>query len=291
MERIALALAGAFSVAVLLVGSSASAQDERAQLHFRSGASYYEAGEYADALREFERAYALSERPALFYNFSLCYQSLNDLDNAVLYLGRYLSEVEDISNRANLELRLQNLTRRRDEAAARSQAQQPTQQQPTQQQPTQQQPAQQQPTQPQPAQQAAPQPPTDSSAPSSSTADGDATAGGGVPGAAIASFVVAGVGLAGMITFGAMALGEQSSVESGCFATHSCTQDDVSGMDTLALLSDIGLGVAVVGSALGLVFLLSSGDANTERASAANGLQIDPWLSDHGGGAVIRGAL
>ena len=78
------------------------AQDDRARLHFQAGASYYEAGDYEDALREFQRSHALSQRSELFYNFSLCYQQIGDLDNAALYLRRYLDEVESIENRAQM---------------------------------------------------------------------------------------------------------------------------------------------------------------------------------------------
>ena len=97
------------SVTVSLAAAlPAQAQDDRARLHFLAGASYYEAGDYQDALREFERSHALSQRSELFYNFSLCYQQLGDLESASTYLRRYLDEVETMDNRDQLEHRHAN---------------------------------------------------------------------------------------------------------------------------------------------------------------------------------------
>lgn len=100
---------------------SSRAQDEpdrAARLHFETGASYYQAGNYADALREFQRAYELSHRVQLFHNYSRCYEHLGDFQNAVVYLRRYLEEVEEVPDRAVLELRLANLERRAQETAS-----------------------------------------------------------------------------------------------------------------------------------------------------------------------------
>ena len=97
-----------------------SPEDERARLHFQSGASYYEAGDYEDALREFTRSFELSEKPALFYNFSLCHQQMGHYEVAADYLQRYLEQAEPIPNRANLERRLENLRQRADEELHRT---------------------------------------------------------------------------------------------------------------------------------------------------------------------------
>lgn len=102
--------------ACLSLAASAAAQtegdDERARNHFRAGASYYEAGDYEDALREFERSQVLSGKAELFYNISLCHQQLHHYDEAAQHLRRYLEQVEQIENRANLERRLENLRER-----------------------------------------------------------------------------------------------------------------------------------------------------------------------------------
>lgn len=121
-------------VLVLVLASSAHAQPEdRGRLHFQAGASYYEAGDYNDALREFQRAYELSQKPELFYNLSLCHQQLGDLDQATSFLERYLGEVEDVPNRANLQRRLENF---RERMAQREQNQNQEQEQEQEQEPT-----------------------------------------------------------------------------------------------------------------------------------------------------------
>ena len=112
--------------AALPVSAHAQTED-RGRLHFQAGASYYEAGDYQDALREFQRAYELSQKPELFYNLSLCHQQLGDLDQASSFLERYLTEVEDVPNRANLERRLENFRER--EQQQEQQEQQQVQQQ------------------------------------------------------------------------------------------------------------------------------------------------------------------
>ena len=111
-----LALTLSLLVSTLARGQDANARADRARLHFESGASYYEAGDYEDALREFERSFELSENATLFYNFSLCHQQLGEYTQAADYLERYLSEVAAIPNRGNLERRLDNLRERADHA-------------------------------------------------------------------------------------------------------------------------------------------------------------------------------
>jgi len=259
----------------LVATATAHAQDEnRARMHFQAGASYYEAGEYEDALREFQRAYDLSNKPELFYNFSLSYQQLGDLENAIEYLRRYLAEVENVPNRGNLERRLENFEERLAEQRAREQT--PQQEQT---------PPDTEPIEPGPAE----PPPSEemtfgSSAPEPEIDD---TEGGGLSGLTVVGLVTAGVGVVTMATFGILALGEESSVADGCGATTSCTEDDVSTMDTFALLSDIGLGVAVVGGALAVVGLVTGGgdDPATDTAS------VSPWIAPEGAGASLRGAF
>ena len=100
------------------------------------------------------------------------------------------------------------------------------------------------------------------------------------------SFAAAGAGLVMMTTFGLLAISERSSVEDGCGATQSCSADDVSTMDTFALLSDLGLGVAVVGAGLGLLFLfMQNASGGSSQAS------LSPWLGPDSGGLSLGGVL
>ncbi|MCB9598435.1 MAG: hypothetical protein H6719_37320, partial [Sandaracinaceae bacterium] len=104
---------------------------QRARIHFQAGASYYEAGAYEDALREWSRAYDLSHRAELLYNFSLAHQGLNHLEQARDYLRQFLDQVTDIPNRANLELRIENLERRIAEQQAAAEPVEPEETEPS----------------------------------------------------------------------------------------------------------------------------------------------------------------
>lgn len=91
--------------------------DAAAMTHFHDARSLYDRGSYRDALIQFRASYALSRRAVLFYNYSLCYQRLREYSDAVNFLERYLLEVVNIPNRADLELRLRGLREAAEDAA------------------------------------------------------------------------------------------------------------------------------------------------------------------------------
>ncbi|MCA9574553.1 MAG: tetratricopeptide repeat protein [Polyangiales bacterium] len=253
------------------------AQDDRARMHFQAGASYYEAGDYADALREFQRSHALSQRSELFYNFSLCYQQLGDLEQAAQYLRRFLDEVPTVENRDQLERRHANLLERI--AQQHADPEQPVDT-----------------TDPDPPDTDAPDTDTDATDAASTPAAPDASdeppadtraASSGVHPGAIAGYATAGVGVAMAVTFGAMALRERSDVEAGCGADRSCTRGQVQRMDRLALVADLGIAVAVAGATVGTIFLIrgrrDSSDATEARVA------VSPYAGPTGAGALIQG--
>ena len=105
-------------VAVLVCAAAAPAHaisedDERAKAHFLAGQSYYDQASYTDALREFNEAYRISKRPALLYNVARCYEALDQYDEAVKMLQRYLDEDPETTDRAAVETRIANLRGRR----------------------------------------------------------------------------------------------------------------------------------------------------------------------------------
>ncbi|MBX3274479.1 MAG: tetratricopeptide repeat protein [Sandaracinaceae bacterium] len=261
---IGLATGLAIALGVGLAAGAGAAQDApsaaeegtqaRARVHFQAGASYYEAGAYDDALREWTRAYELSPRPELLYNLSLAYQGLNRLSEARDHLRRFLDEVSDIPNRANLELRVENLERR---IAAQAEAMAPPDDEPD----------------PGPA--VALEPPRASPPPAASSG------GGGAHPAAIAGFVVAGVGVATYAIFGGLTLAEDARLQTDCATP--CGPGAADTLRAFALTSDIGLGVALAGAIVGVVFLFV--DAGGEAVAAA------PWLDRDGGGVVARGTF
>lgn len=283
------------AIAVACIAPSTQAQDERARLHLQAGASYYEAGDYEDALREFQRAHTLSQRSELFYNFSLCYQQLGDLENAALYLRRYLDEVQSIDNRQQLERRHANLVERIaaqeadpsgrpvfrfefDEPESGASQDDPVDAE--------------HPVRPN----ASPEPPRQPREASSEAAPATSSTvvpeGRGAPVGALVGYTFAGVGVAIAATFGGLALRERGRIEDGCGADRSCRASDVQQLEGYALASDIGLAVALAGATVGTILLLTGSDDGDEpgdgdRARAG----VAPYAGPSGAGAIIRGVF
>ena len=259
-----------------------SATDQMAKKHFESGQLYFDSGDYNDALREFNRALSLSKRAQLHYNISLCHERLGDLDNAAKHLELYLTEVKEVANRPALERRLSNFKERIEQ---KKKIDTPVTADP-------------EPTEkPEPT--STDTEPADSFDDNTDTAAQDNTAaqdsgadetnggGGGANIPMIASFAVGGLGLIGFATFGIMALSKKSEIEgSPCGMAGNCTPDQVSDMDTFALIADISLGVMLAGAVAGVLFMfLLKGD----KKDSASSFQLAPALSDNFLGAAMSG--
>lgn len=95
----------------LAAQDAVSQEDQRARVHFQSGAAYFETGEYENALRDFERAYELSGRATLLYNIGLTHERLGNYGQAARFLRQYVDEVRPTDS-ATLEVRIRNLEQR-----------------------------------------------------------------------------------------------------------------------------------------------------------------------------------
>lgn len=93
----------------------ASTEEQRARERFAEGSAAYDTGDYETALTAFGDAYALSGRPRLLHNMYLCAERLGRAAEAARLLRRYLDEEDAIDNRESLIARLARL----DERAAR----------------------------------------------------------------------------------------------------------------------------------------------------------------------------
>ncbi len=255
--------AGAFVASCLVTGAvmaqpSSEPPDERARIHFESGAVYYDSGEYESALREFQSAYELSHRAALYFNIYLCQQAIGDLDEAAASLETYLSEVEDAPNRASLQQRLENLRERiRRREAGEAEPEEPELSSST---------------EPVPVE---PPPPPPS---------GDAL---NVP--AIVGYSVAGLGLIGAAIFGPLTIAENSSLaSSSCGQAMTCTVDQTSTLTTYALVTDISFGVALVGAIAGTVLFFV---IDTSGGSGQSSLRFSPLAGPGLAGINVGGTL
>jgi tetratricopeptide (TPR) repeat protein len=93
----------ALLVAGLLCSLSVPARadsDEDAREAYYTGDNHYAAGRYEEALKYFEKAYALSKRPQLLYNIANAYERMGDYEAAAGYLRKYLKspDAEDVSS-------------------------------------------------------------------------------------------------------------------------------------------------------------------------------------------------
>ncbi len=81
-------------------------RDAEARNHFTAGRDAFSRGDFASAVTEFERAYALSRRAQLLYNIGTTYERLHRWDEARSALQRYLDAVSDAPDRAEVEGRI-----------------------------------------------------------------------------------------------------------------------------------------------------------------------------------------
>lgn len=87
----------------------ATRDEQIARERFRLGRIHYDNGEFVEAAENFEEAYRLSKREVLWYNIYLAHRDSGNNEKAALALRNYLSRVEAVENRAQLEARLANL--------------------------------------------------------------------------------------------------------------------------------------------------------------------------------------
>lgn len=94
----------ALGLALLVLASAGAAAPARrpsgkdlaaAKACFQQGRAYYEAGAWADAIREYERAYALAPLPELLFNIAQAYRMQGDKPRAIAAYERYLSVVTE----------------------------------------------------------------------------------------------------------------------------------------------------------------------------------------------------
>lgn len=98
--------------------ASAGDRTEEAKGLFSAGRAAFEAGRYADALGHFERSYAISGRPALLYNIGVAADRLRADAQALDAYERYLREVPDAENQAEVEKRVAALREARERQRA-----------------------------------------------------------------------------------------------------------------------------------------------------------------------------
>lgn len=83
--------------------------EERARPHVEAGQAAFQNEEYADAIREFQAAHELLERPMLLYNIAVCHERLEQRREAVEAYFQYLSEAPDAENADEVRERIDRI--------------------------------------------------------------------------------------------------------------------------------------------------------------------------------------
>jgi tetratricopeptide (TPR) repeat protein len=238
---------GAFAAGALVLASAraqaqAPSSDDLARRHFDSGAAYLQESDYDNALKAFEKAYELSKRPAILINIATVEERRGNLEGAITALRKYLELEPAGEHTETTKLRLQNLEKRAAEAGPR--------------------PA---PVPPPSSAQPAPPPPAPAPTPAPKTPPPASDAGGTVDRTpAYIAFGVGGVAAIGAIVTGILADSEYQSKKEEC--SPACTDEELSSGRTLATVSTVATGVAVVGAGFGLVLWLSAPPSDASAA-------------------------
>ena len=112
--------------ALLVAAGPAGAVDPNAEAKaaYQRGAALYDQGRYADAVREFNRAWDLSKRPAILYNLARAETRLGHDQDAIDYLRRYLDAAPHSFDAPSVRAEIAALQRALDGAAAKRKAEQ-----------------------------------------------------------------------------------------------------------------------------------------------------------------------
>lgn len=225
------------------------AADELARRHFDSGAAYLEESDYENALKAFQKAYELSRRPEILLNIATVQERRGDLPAAITALRDYLTAAPNSDRADTTRLRIQNLEKRVAEAPppATPPPAEPTPAPP---------PPQAAPAPPPPAPPPAPPPERPSYLP------------------AYIAFGVGGVGALTAVVTGLMANGKYERAKDRC--SPNCTDAEVSSAKTMAIISTIATGVAVVGAGVGVTLLLTSSSSTSATAPRSLHLALAP---------------
>jgi tetratricopeptide (TPR) repeat protein len=96
---VVLALVLARSAAAQPNASDATDPKDEAQALYKEGANQYDLHEYATAIDDFKRAYALFAEPTILFDIAQAYRMLHDCDNATAFYRDYVRAKPDGDDR------------------------------------------------------------------------------------------------------------------------------------------------------------------------------------------------
>jgi tetratricopeptide (TPR) repeat protein len=104
------------TLAVLSLGTHAwgeESPEERARPHVEAGRAAFAGERYEEAIREFQAAHELIERPMLLYNIAVCHERLEHRREAVDVYFQYLSAAPEAENADEVRSRIDRLQHER----------------------------------------------------------------------------------------------------------------------------------------------------------------------------------
>jgi tetratricopeptide (TPR) repeat protein len=108
------------AVAPAARGAPADARVRAARAHYESGVAHYNLDEFAAALAEFTEAYRTKPDPSFLFNIAQCHRKLGDADAAVDFYHKYLRNLPDAPNRADVERLIAELRARQTEPSSKA---------------------------------------------------------------------------------------------------------------------------------------------------------------------------
>ena len=102
-QRMRLSLAIAIVSVLAFAGTASAASSEReARRLAQEAQKFYDLSKFEDALKDFAASYELSPKPALLFNMAQCHRMLNNYEKAAFTYRRYLSQVPNAPNAAQV---------------------------------------------------------------------------------------------------------------------------------------------------------------------------------------------
>lgn len=226
--------------------------DERAQRHWGSGMAYLDEGDYAKALEAFDKAYELSGRPRILLAIAVTHERRGDLQQAVATLDQYLRLAPTAANAGTItahrdELQTQyNEQLRHMHDAKHDESKRP------------------------PVSPDAPTLVVPADEPKTPVEDARVHK----QRSSVVKWSALGVGVASGVAAtvsGVLAWQKAEDLERGCGASRSCTHQETEPGRTMAWVSTVLTGVAVVGLGAGIWLSLDDDErTNTARDRAGN---------------------
>jgi tetratricopeptide (TPR) repeat protein len=98
----------------------AQADSKRAQTmeHYERARKLYDINKYPEAIDEYQKAYLISDDPAMLYNIGQCYRLMNQPAEAIRFYKNYLRRAPDAPNRADVERKIAELQKAVDDEKA-----------------------------------------------------------------------------------------------------------------------------------------------------------------------------